>query len=304
MRSALVSLVVLCNALTNRPPGLPGDMASPPGMPTQFVASAPASSGFRLDEICSSNCLRGKTGRFLTSPNHSPMVTMDGAITWNISGTIPDLRPVETTAFIPPFRRSIGHFGHLEPSGAHFGDNNISYPDMWTHPSWCHLSNGPPLYNAKRPPSTTFATAKITYHDTIYWPALRLLEEVALFLTFARDKSFIGGLLVMGWFVCTPSAWLHLAKITIGTAISAFPRVLAASWTCAALPPALALFVGFASLSTAARITHGLTRLVWRLFGFGVRSILYQLQLIGLRVSIFILLWARRALDLPSRDME
>ena len=25
MRSALVSLVVLCNALTNRPPGLPGD---------------------------------------------------------------------------------------------------------------------------------------------------------------------------------------------------------------------------------------------------------------------------------------
>ena len=153
-------------------------MASPPGMPTQFVASAPASSGFRLDEICSSNCLRGKTGRFLTSPNHSPMVTMDGAITWNISGTIPDLRPVETTAFTPPFRRSIGHFGHLEPSGAHFGDNNISYPDMWTHPSWCHLSNGPPLYNAKRPPSTTFATAKITYHDTIYWPALRLLGIV------------------------------------------------------------------------------------------------------------------------------
>ena len=123
MRSALVSLVVLCNALTNRPPGLPGDMASPPGMPTQFVASAPASSGFRLDEICSSNCLRGKTGRFLTSPNHSPMVTMDGAITWNISGTIPDLRPVKTTALIPPFRRSIGHFGHLEPSGAHFGDS-------------------------------------------------------------------------------------------------------------------------------------------------------------------------------------
>ena len=168
---------------------------------------------------------------------------------------------------------------------------------MWTHPSWCHLSNGPPLYNAKRPPSTTFSTAKITYHDTIYWPALRLLEEVALFLTFARDKSFIGGLMVMGWFVCTPGAWLHLAKITIGTAISAFPRVLAASWTCAALPPALALFVGFASLSTAVRITHGLTRLAWRLFGFGVRSILYQLQLIGLRVSIFILLWARRAFE-------
>ena len=102
MRSALVALVVLYGAPTNRPPGPPGVMASPPGTPTQFVASAPASSGFRLDEICSSNCLRGKTGTFLTSPNLSPMVTMDGAITWNISGTIPDLRLVETTAFIPP----------------------------------------------------------------------------------------------------------------------------------------------------------------------------------------------------------
>ena len=266
MRGALTALAVLFNALYYRPPGCPGDMASPPGTPTQFVASAPASSGFRLDEICSSNCLRGKTGTFLTSPNLSPMVTMDGAITWNISGTIPDLRLVETTAFIPPFRRSIGHFGHLEPPGAHFGDNNISYADTWTYPSQYYLSNGPHLYNGERPPNTNFRTAKITYRRTVYWPAMRLFEEVALFLTFARDESFVGGLMVMGWFICTPTAWLHLAKITISTTASTIPRVLVASWMCAALPPALALFVGFASLSIAVRITHGLTRLVWRLF--------------------------------------
>ena len=41
---------------------------------------------------------------------------------------------------------------------------------------------------------------------------MRLFEEVALFLTFARDESFVGGLMVMGWFICTPTAWLHLAK--------------------------------------------------------------------------------------------
>ena len=102
MRGALTALAVLFNALYYRPPGCPGDMAAPPGTPTQFVASAPASSGFRLDEISSSNSARGKTGTISTSPICSPMVTMDGGVTWNISGTIPDLRLVETTAFIPP----------------------------------------------------------------------------------------------------------------------------------------------------------------------------------------------------------
>ena len=120
---------------------------------------------------------------------------MDGGDTWNISGTVPDFRTVETPTVIPPFKRSIGHFGHLEPPGAHFGDNNISYADTWTYPSQYYLSNGPHLYNGERPPNTNFRTAKITYRRTVYWPAMRLFEEVALFLTFARDESFVGGLM-------------------------------------------------------------------------------------------------------------
>ena len=256
-----IALVPLLLALTPRGPHGPiGDMASSGNAFRTLPRHHPALDApvFRRDEIPSPWSIRLLRGRFLVSPNSSATVGTTSTCAGALPGPflahgLADYSPAKLT-----FMRELLIMGQLGARPLPMADNNFTNVSSAIEWAPYPLPVAPYFTSGVRSPSTIFWGTKLAPNGRLraYYPALRFLDELYIFFGFDRDKigSFLAALY---WFLVSPSAWLHLATITVSGIFAGTGRAIVCALGCVTIATFAATFAVGAGLLIVARVITG-----------------------------------------------